>query len=66
MFAPAPWLSPKRFLLCSRENAHRVASQLFDAQPGRVSIIRTGNPLQPFHVSTAPSLDADIEVEIVS
>jgi hypothetical protein len=32
----------------------------------RVSIIRTGNPLQPFHVSTAPSRDADIEVEIVS
>lgn len=66
MFAPAPWLSPKRYLLCSRENAQRVASRLFDAQPGRVSIIRTGDPLQPFHVSTAPSRDAYVEVEIVS
>ena len=43
---------------------HRV--RLFDAQPGRVSIIRTGDPLQPFHVSTAPSRDAHVEVEIVS
>ena len=59
-------LSPKRYLLCSRENAHRVASQLFDAQSGRVSIVRTGNPLQPFCVSTSPACDAHVEVEIVS
>lgn len=66
MFAPAPRLSPKRYLLCSRENAQRVASRLFDAHPGRISIIRTGDPLQPFHVSTAPSRDAYVEIEIVS
>jgi len=59
-------LSPKRNLLCSRENAHRVASQLFDARPGRVSIVRTGNPLQPFCVSTSPSRGDHVEVEIVS
>ncbi len=66
MPALATHFSPKRYLLCSRENAHRVASQLFDAQSGRVSIVRTGNPLQPFCVSTSPSRDAHVEVEIVS
>lgn len=66
MLASATYLSPKRFLLCSRENAHRVASRLFDAQSGRVSIVRTGDPLQPFCVSTSPSRDAKVEVEIVS
>lgn len=66
MFAPAPWLSPKRYVVCSGGNAQRVATRLFDAHPGRVSIIRTGDPLQPFHVSTAPSRDAHVEVEIVS
>ncbi|ATY34924.1 hypothetical protein [Sphingomonas psychrotolerans] len=66
MPAPAANLSPKRHLLCSRENAHRVASRLFDARPGRVSIVRTDNPLQPFYVSRSPARDAHVEVEIVS
>jgi len=66
MPAPAAYLSPKRHLLCSRENAHRVASRLFDARPGRVSIVRTDNPLQPFFVSRSPARDAHVEVEIVS
>lgn len=66
MLALSTHLSPKRYLLCSRENAHRVASRLFDAHAGRVSIVRTGDPLQPFCVSTSPSLDAHVEVEIVS
>ncbi|PBN42967.1 hypothetical protein [Sphingobium sp. D43FB] len=66
MPALSPDLSSKRYILCSRENAHRVASRLFDAQSGRVSIVRTGNPLQPFCVSTSPSRDAHVEVEIVS
>ncbi len=62
----APMLSPKRLLLCSRENANRVASRLFDLQSGRISIVRTGNPLQPFRVCTAPSLGDHVEVEMVS
>ena len=55
MSAPDPGLSPKRLLLCSRENAQRVATRLFDLQPGRVSIVRTGNPRPPFRGPAAPS-----------
>ncbi len=66
MLAQRPGLSPKRLLLCSRENANRVASRLFDAQSGRISIVRTCNPLQPFRVCTAPSLGDHVEVEMVS
>jgi hypothetical protein len=62
----APMLSPKRLLLCSRENANRVACHLFDAQPGRISIVRTCDPLQPFRVCAAPSLGDHVEVEMVS
>lgn len=64
MFAACRNLSPKRLQLCSRENANRVASRLFDERPGRVSIVRTGDPLQPFRVSTAPAADDHIEVEM--
>ena len=66
MFAPDPGLSPKRLLLCSRENAQRVATRLFDLQPGRVSIVRTGNPLQPFRVCTMPCRGERVEVEMVA
>jgi len=66
MFAIPAGLSPKRYLLCSRENADRVADRLFNSRPGRVSIVRTTNPLQPFCVSTSPALDDLVEVEIVS
>lgn len=62
----APILSPKRFLLCSRENANRVASRLFDAQAGRISIVRTHDPLQPFRVCSAPLMGEQVEVEMVS
>lgn len=62
----APFLSPKRLLLCSRENANRVASRLFDVQSGRISIVRTSNPLQPFRVCTSPALGDNVEVEMVS
>jgi hypothetical protein len=66
MPAVSTYLSPKRSLLCSRENATRVASRLFDVNLDRVSIVRTGNPMQPFCVSTSPSPDALVVVEIVS
>lgn len=66
MLADSPGLSPKRLLLCSRENANRVAYRLFDERPCRISIVRTGNPLQPFRVCTAPSFGDHVEVEMVS
>jgi hypothetical protein len=66
MLSPPIGLSPKRYLLCSRENANRVASRLFDTRMGHVSIVRTTNPLQPFRVLKTPSRDDQVEVEIVS
>ena len=66
MTAQAPYLSPKRYQLCSRENAQRVAWRLFDAEARRVSIVRTGDPLQPFCVSTSPDSGAQVEVEVVA
>ncbi|OYW87787.1 MAG: hypothetical protein B7Z20_04225 [Sphingobium sp. 32-64-5] len=65
MFAHLPGLSAKRFLLCSRENANRVASQLFDERPEPLRIVRTANPLQPFRVCTRPSATDLVEVEMV-
>lgn len=66
MFAQTDGLSPKRFLLCSRENANRVASRLFDERSEPLSIVRTANPLQPFRVCTSPSASDMVEVEMVS
>ncbi|CAH0356293.1 hypothetical protein [Sphingobium sp. CECT 9361] len=63
---PAAPISPKRDILCSRENALRVASRIFYAQTRPVSIIRTCDPLQPFRVSTSPGRDENVVVEMVS
>lgn len=63
---PIDAISAKRRELCSRENAVRVATRLFDAQRKPVSIIRTGNPFQPYRISTAPTLQDDVELEMVS
>ncbi len=65
MFAHLPGLSPKRLLLCSRENANRVASRLFDERPEPLRIVRTANPLQPFRVCTSPSASDLVEVEMI-
>ena len=59
-------LSPKRGLLCSRENALRVAGRIFDHSQERVSILRTPNPLQPFRVSTDPATPGLIVLEMVA
>jgi hypothetical protein len=66
MFAQYSCLSPKRRQLCSRENASRVASRLFDQRPGRVTVVKTGNPLQPFRVCSTPALGDRVELEMVS
>ncbi|QOT74551.1 hypothetical protein H5V43_22040 (plasmid) [Sphingobium fuliginis] len=65
MSAQPESMSLKRRALCSRENAERVASQIFDQGVWPVSIIRTGNALQPFRVSVAPARDDHVEVELL-
>jgi hypothetical protein len=59
-------LSPKRQVLCSRENALRVAARIFDDCPRKVSILHTGDPLQPFRVSTDPPSRDQVVLEMVA
>lgn len=65
MFAQPESLSVKRRALCSRENAERVASRIFDRGVWPVCIIRTGNALQPFRVSVTPAVHEHVEVEML-
>ena len=57
-------LSPRRGDLCSRENAQRVAGRLFEEKRKPVSVIRTGDPLKPYHVAHDLCDYGDIELEI--
>jgi len=59
-------LSPKRQQLCSRENALRVAGRIFDNHPKRISILNTGDPLQPFRISIDPANRDQIVAEMVA
>lgn len=61
-----PHRSPKRDILCSRDHAQRVASQIFDREYRPVGIVRTGNPIQPFRVAVSPKADDDVEVLMVA
>ena len=63
---PINTISPKRRLLCSRENALRLAARFFDIEMKPVSVIRTGNPFQPYRVSLAPSHGDHVELQMVS
>lgn len=57
--------SPKRLRLCSREHADRIAGRLFEQTRRSVSVVRTGNALQPFRVvPTAEAADAAVELQI--
>ena len=57
--------SPSRARLCSRENAHRVASRAFETSRRAVKVVRTGEPLQPFRVAPLEDVvSGDVELEI--
>ncbi|MDE8650550.1 hypothetical protein [Novosphingobium album (ex Liu et al. 2023)] len=63
---PLEGISRKRRILCSRENALRVAARLFDIHMQPVSIVRTGDPFQPYRITTAPVRGDQVELEMVS
>jgi hypothetical protein len=54
--APEPF-SRLRTLLCSRENADRVATRVCEETMEPVAVLRTGSRLQPFRVM--PSRDVE-------
>lgn len=57
--------SAKRMRLCSREHADRVAGRLFEQTRTSMSVVRTGEALQPFRVvPTAEASDAAVELQI--
>ncbi|NJC35442.1 hypothetical protein GGR88_002971 [Sphingomonas jejuensis] len=66
MSAPYPPVtpSPKRSQLCSRVHAQRIAMRMFDAGARQVSIVRTGDPLQPFRVLPVIVDGPNVEVEL--
>ena len=57
-------ISPKRSHLCSRANAQAVAARMFDARARQVSVVRTGDILQPFRVIPALVDDPNVELEL--
>lgn len=59
-----PVISLRRLELCSRENAHRVANRLFELKRRPVAVIRTGNPMKPFHVTDETTQTDHVEVEL--
>ncbi len=59
-----PSFSPKRSRLCSRAHAQAVAARMFDAGARHVSIVRTGDPHQPFRVVPALVDGPNVEVEL--
>jgi hypothetical protein len=66
MTESAQFLSPRRGLLCRRENAQRVAAQIFANHGEPVSILRTGNPFQPYRIQAGAKFDDTVEVVLVS
>lgn len=68
MSAPPPVpRSLRRAQLCSREHAHRVANRLFETGIEDVSIVRTGDPLQPLRVvRSADVTDRSAEIVVVT
>lgn len=56
--------SPLRSRLCSRAHAQAVAARMFDAGARHVSIVRTGNSLQPFRVVPAIVDGPNVELEL--
>jgi len=53
-------LSKKRGVLCSRENALRLAGRIFDAGD-RACVIRTGDPIRPFRAAASASHTEEVE-----
>jgi hypothetical protein len=56
--------SPRRGELCSGENAHRVAERLFEHKHRPIAVIRTGDPIKPFHVTDEDAFAVHVEVEL--
>lgn len=52
--------STKRLVLCSRENARRVAGRIFD-EAQHACVIRTGHPLQPWRAAAMVSRSDEVE-----
>lgn len=62
---PTPSYSTKRLILCSRENALRVAAQIF-GETRWACVIRTGHPLQPFRAAATATHDDEVETLLFS
>lgn len=57
-------LSPKRRALCSSDNARRIATRMADDGASCVSVVRTGNPLQPLRIIPTVVDSPDVVLEM--
>lgn len=57
-------LSPKRRALCSNDNARRIAARMADDGASCISVVRTGNPLQPLRTIPAVVDGPDVVLEM--
>ncbi|MBB4859160.1 hypothetical protein HNO88_002489 [Novosphingobium chloroacetimidivorans] len=66
---PPAAFSRLRTLLCSRENADRIATRVCEETRSPVSVLRTDFPLQPFRVIASrdvePVLSGMVEHELM-
>jgi hypothetical protein len=58
-------LSPLRARLASFEHAYALATRLRRATGCDQYVVRTGNPLQPIHVSTTPPAEREQVLALV-
>ncbi len=57
--------STRRARLCSRENAHRLASRLFEERREAVRVVRTSDPERPYRVlHRGERAEGEVELEI--
>ena len=59
-------LSPKRYDLCSRTHAQRLAARLMDQLGRPMAVIHTGNPVQPFRVGNCDGAEGRVVIEVRS
>lgn len=63
---PLPPLSPRRWRLAGWEHAYRVAVQRRTASGRDQFIVRTGNPLQPYRVTSRLSASSEQVLALVA
>lgn len=63
---PAENLDPRRNLLCSRENADRIAMNMCETTSRAYAVVRTTSRLQPYRVLLSCETDMSDTIECLA